>query len=243
MKRKRFLLIAGHGQGDPGAVTEYHQESVMTRELVSALSDLLKPYADVDVFDINKNMYKFLKTNSFDFTKYDYVFEGHFNACVNDTTGDGETTGTEILVHPSEKATTVEDLILKNISRLGFENRGVKKNRYDLQNMNICKGKQGVSYALLETCFIDDIDDIKLYMSLKKNVAEAIANGIIEGFGLEKSDKFDDIAECYGRQHINELAEMGIINGKGDGKFYPKEYITREDIAIMIRNTIKYIKG
>ena len=238
----RMLLIAGHGQGDPGACANNYKEAELVRGLVSSLSPILRQYAEVDVFDTEKNMYKFLQTNPFDFTKYDYVFEVHFDSCVNDTLGDGKTTGTGILVHPSEKAVTVEELILKNIARFGFKNRGVKT-RSDLQNMNICKGKQGVSYALLETCFIDDVDDIKLYVSLKENIAKAIADGIINGFGLKKSDKFDDIAECYGRQHINELAEMGIVNGKGDGKFYPKENVTREEVAIMIRNAIRYIKG
>ena len=207
----KILLIAGHGQGDPGACANGYQEAILTRELVSALSPILKQYADVTVFDTDKNMYKYLKSNKFNFKDYDYVFEVHFNASVNDTVGNGKTTGVEILVHPSEKATSVEKLIVDNISNLGFTNRGVKT-RSDLQNMNICKGSQGVSYALLETCFIDDIDDMKLYIARKNEVVSAIANGIIRGFGLNKkassTDKFSDISECYGRNHINEIAEM-----------------------------------
>lgn len=241
----KILLIAGHGQGDPGACSNGYQEATLTRELVSALSSVLNQYADVTVFDVNKNMYKYLKSNTFDFTPYDYVFEVHFNACVNDTSGDGKTTGVEILVHTSEKGTTVEQLIVNKIVELGFTNRGVKTHS-GLQNMNICKGKQGVSYALIETCFIDDIDDMKLYALNKTNIVNAIANGMIQGFGLQKkndADMFTDISDCYGRNHINELAKMGIINGKGDGTFAPKEPITREDVAIIVHNTIKYIKG
>lgn len=237
-----ILLIAGHGQGDPGACAGSYQEATLTRELVSALSVALKPYANVTVFDIAKNMYKYLKSNSFDFTKYDYVLEIHFNACVNDTKGNGITTGTEILVHTSEEATKVEEHILSKIASLGFRNRGIIP-RSNLQNMNICKGKQGVSYALLETCFIDDVDDMRLYNSYKNNVVMAIADGVVEGFGLKTKDKFTDISKCYGRQAINELADMGIIKGVGDGKFSPNLPITREDMAIMIRNTIKYIIG
>lgn len=235
----KILLIAGHGQGDPGACGNGYQEATLTRELVTALSDTLKHYAEITVFDTSKNMYKYLKSLNFYFGNYDYVFEVHFNAF------NGKADGTEILVHPSEKTTNVEKRIVENISKLGFVNRGVVK-RNNLQNMNICKGSQGVSYALIETCFIDNAEDIKRYISNKKKVVQAIADGIIDGFGLRKElpmNKFTDIADCYGRTHINELAEMGVINGRDDGTFAPKEPITREDAAIMIRNAIRYITG
>lgn len=191
----KILLIAGHGQGDPGACANGYKEADLVREIAPKLKNKLSAYANVDVFDMNKNMYKFLKAgNAFNFKNYDYVFELHFNAGVNDTKGNGKTTGTEILVHTSEKGTTVEKAIVSNISGLGFKNRGVKT-RTDLQNMNVCKKRQGVSYALLETCFIDDLDDIKLYMSKKDAVITAIANGIISGFGLGKEPKEEPIQE------------------------------------------------
>lgn len=129
-------------------------------------------------------MYKYLKAgNAFNFKEYDYVLELHFNAAANDKKGNGVTTGTEILVHSLESGTSVEDAIVKNISALGFKNRGIKK-RTNLLNMNTCKKAQNVSYALLETCFVDDLDDMNLYQAKKNDVINAIANGIIEGFGL-----------------------------------------------------------
>ena len=180
----KILLIPGHGQGDPGACGNGYKEAELVREMVKSLKNKLSPYAIVDVFDVNKNMYKFLKAgNSFNFKDYDYVFEVHFNAAAKDTKGDGRTTGTEILVHPTEKGTSVEKAIVNNVSALGFKSRGVKT-RTDLQNMNVCKKRQGVSYALIETCFIDDKDDMKLYISKKDAVNTAIANGIITGFNL-----------------------------------------------------------
>ena len=45
--------------------------------------------------------------------------------------------------------------------------------------------KQGVSSALLEVCFINDTDDMKLYNAKKHEIAKAIAEGIAEGFKLE----------------------------------------------------------
>lgn len=244
----KILLIAGHGDGDCGALGCDYEEANLTREVVGLLKTQLGKYADVDVFDTSKNMYKYLQKNSFNFKKYAYVFEVHFNACVDDETGNGVTTGTEILVHPSEAGTGVERAILENISALGFKNRGVKV-RSNLQNMNVCKGSQGVSYALLETCFIDDADDVKLYQAKKSAVITAITNGIVSGFGLTKETeaadvaKFKDTAGHYAEKTIDELTEMGVVNGKGDGTFSPNEPITRADACIIARNVIRYITG
>lgn len=212
----KILLIAGHGAGDPGACACGYQEANLVREIAPILKSKLSAYVDVDIFDTAKNMYKYLKSNSFNFKNYNYVLELHFNAAANDTTGNGVTTGTEILVHPSEKGTGVENAILKNICSLGFKNRGIKT-RSNLQNMNICKGSQGVSYALLETCFIDDADDMKLYQSKKDAVISAIANGIISGFGLTSSStesKNDNAELTTVNDIVWELSHRGIITDK-----------------------------
>ena len=189
----KILLIAGHGQGDPGACANGYQEETLTREIVDLLAVKLNNYADVTVFDTNKNMYRFLKSNSYNFKNFDYVFEVHFNAGVGDTMGNSQTTGTEILIHTKEIGATVEELILKKISLLGFKNRGVKK-RSNLLNMNTCKGTQGVSYALLETCFIDDLDDMSLYFKKKDDVVKAVADGIINGFNLRTKEEEQKMA-------------------------------------------------
>lgn len=179
----KILLVAGHGDGDPGAIGCGYREADLTRELVAKVADKLSPYAYVTIFNTAKNMYEYLKTNTFNFKDYYWVGEFHFNALKADD-GDGKNKGIEILVHPSEAGVSVEEAILKHVCNLGFTNRGIKNNRTDLQNMNICKGSQGVSYALIETCFIDDADDMKLYQKCKNEVADAIVKGIADGFGL-----------------------------------------------------------
>ena len=171
----KVLLVAGHGQGDPGACGNGHKEADLTRQLVGSIESILKAYADVSVFDTTKNMYKYLKNGGmFNFSPYDYIFEVHFNA--------GGGNGTEILVHEKQKGISVEETILKNISALGFKNRGVKR-RNDLQNMNKIF-KKGKEYALLETCFIDSTSDMAIWQEKAYDVALAVANGIITGFGL-----------------------------------------------------------
>ena len=180
----RILLIAGHGAGYPGAIGCGYTEAELTRKVVAGVEPILSGFADVEVFDPSKKMSNYIaKGNSFDFTPYDYVLEIHFNA-IKESISDGKVKGSEILVHPTEGVTTVEELILQNLKELGFTNRGVKKNRWDLIVMNTCKGAQSVSYALVEVCFIDDPDDMNIYLNNTAAVNHAIAEGVIGGYGL-----------------------------------------------------------
>ena len=172
----KILLIAGHGQGDPGAVGNGYKEADLTREVVSLLKTQLDNYADVTIADTAKNWLN----NSMNYSPYNYVLEIHFNAGVNDTKGNNGTTGTEIYITTSEKTYGVETNIVKGISSIGFKNRGVKRKNWAVISR---VKKQGVSAALLEVCFIDDADDMWLYQKKKTEVIKAIANGIINGFG------------------------------------------------------------
>ena len=198
----KILIICGHGNGDPGACACGYKEADLVREQGRLLVQSLSPYADVDLYDTSSNLYKVLKAGkTFNFKPYNYVLELHFNAGVKDQNGDGKSTGIEILVHTSEQGVGVETAIVNNVCALGFKNRGVKKLN-NLLNMNICKGKQGVSYALIETCFIDDLDDMKLYLNKKDEVVTAITNGIVTGFSLKKINK--ELTEAS--EITNELA-------------------------------------
>lgn len=204
----KILLIAGHGSGDPGALGNGFKEADLTRDLAGRLKLQLGSYADI--FDTTKNMYTYLRNGGgFDFSPYNYVLEIHFNAGISSSAAsDAKTTGTEILIHPDEMGFSVEREILKNIENLGFKNRGIKR-RNNLQNMNIIH-KLGISYALLEVCFIDDSDDMKLYNRSKDSVASSIADGIKKGFGIMSTPSelttVNDI--------VWELANRGIITDK-----------------------------
>jgi N-acetylmuramoyl-L-alanine amidase len=240
---KKILLIAGHGDGDCGAVGCGYQEANLTRVMVNLVKHYLDEYADVEIASTSKNWYKYIckEKNTFNFKPYDYVLEIHFNACVNDAKGNGKTTGTEIYVTTSEKGTSVEEGIVKNISKLGLTNRGVKKKNWSL--IHHIKS-QGVSSALLEICFIDDADDMYIYSSKREDIAKAIAKGIVDGFGLQAKDLgLQDISGHYAEDYIKDLYEMGIVKGDGNGNYKPDENLKRGDAAIMIRNAIKFITG
>ncbi|MCH5188324.1 MAG: N-acetylmuramoyl-L-alanine amidase [Oscillospiraceae bacterium] len=54
---------------------------------------------------------------------------------------------------------------------------------------------------------------------------------------------FSDTAGHWAENLIEELADMGIVQGDENGNFRPDDPATRAEAAEMIRNTIKYITG
>ena len=99
----------------------------------------------------------------------------HFNACVNDEKGNGYTTGTEVLLYSmSSKAKPYAERIVKKIANVGLKNRGVKThNAYVLKHTK-------APALLIETCFIDDRDDMNVYLKSPRKVAKAIVEGILD---------------------------------------------------------------
>lgn len=247
----KMLLIAGHGGTpyDPGACGCGCKEAVLTRELAALVKPELEAYAgmEVAIFDQSKDAYKHLKGGgALPLAGVSYVLEIHFNACVNDEAGDGRTTGTEILVKSNEASVGVEQAIANNIAALGLKNRGVKRND-GLLVMNTVK-RAGVSHALLETCFIDDRDDMTIYQANKKAVAAAIARGVATGFKLEKKEGENDMdyekfkqfmaryeqerekmpPSKYAGEAWDALKMVGICDGSA-----PRSPMTREQYAVM----------
>jgi len=204
----KLLVMAGHGRNmdgswDPGAIGCECQEANLTRELTK----LIKAAADVQGLpcDIapDRNHYSFFKNGGvYDVTGYNYVLEVHFNAsATTDPAGDGRKKGTMFYIDRSEKGHTVEDTILRKLIEIGSvqawdgvvitQRQESYKNGLMVQN---AIRRQGVSHAVLETCFITDMDDILWYQRNKKLIATKIIEGIIEGFGLAKDA---DGIPCY----------------------------------------------
>lgn len=171
-----ILLIAGHGAGDPGACGCGYEEADLTREVVGILADKLSGYADIDVYPMDHSAYHDLHCGDLqvNWQDYDYVLEVHFNAF------NGQACGTEIYTTRIEQSADVEECIMDKMGEY-FDVRGVKEMNFDV----IYSAKRaGVSSALLETCFIDNEDDMDTYINNTDGVVQAIADGIIEGFGL-----------------------------------------------------------
>ena len=96
----------------------------------------------------------------------------HFNAGANNPGGNGQTTGTEVLVYSmTSAAAPFASAICNAIASLGFKDRGVKV-RTDLYVLKHTKAPA----LLVECCFVDDADDVALYDA--DQMATAIVQGI-----------------------------------------------------------------
>lgn len=250
----RILLIAGHGGSpyDPGAVGCGYEEATETRRIVQNVTQYLRAYGiDVVLYGKNRNAYADLCNGIALLLGVDYVVEVHLNAGVGDQGGNGYTTGTEILVHPSESGVTVEQEILSRICALGFTNRGIKP-RGDLGVMGYYAAN-GISHALIETCFIDDADDMRLYESNFDAICKAIADGIVAGFGLAEGNDVEMLSQeeiqfvknLYQKSTAKEPSgwakdvwaeskKSGLIDGSR-----PQDVATREEVAAMIVRATK----
>lgn len=180
----KILLVSGHKPGHNACKATGVNEGELNAELVRTLLPLLSPYADVEAYPYDRDMYLdnkngCLKVNLKD---YRYIFEVHFNA------GGGR--GTSVQLHSSYRGgISVEQAIVDNVAALGFKKRGSNGivRRDDLLNMNTTL-RLGIDYALIETCFYDSTADMALYRQKKEAVAQAIVNGIIDGFGLKSGN-------------------------------------------------------
>lgn len=166
---KRIVLISGHGAGDPGASGNGYTEESLTREVTTQLYNRLKKSnLSVSLYPQSKDLYKSKDWNYF--TKNDEVIEVHFNAF------NGTAKGTEVLIKTGYKPDKVDESLLTTLSKY-FTNRGFKY-RNDLQNMNTFASK-GISYRLIEICFIDNYNDMKEYVSSETSIWDDLAGGII----------------------------------------------------------------
>lgn len=104
----------------------------------------------------------------------DYDISIHFNSGAKDCKGNGKTTGVEVFTYSSSsKANTIAKNICSSISALGLKNRGLK------YSTGLYFLKHTKSPALLiEVAFVDDKDDVNVYLSNIDNIANAIVNGI-----------------------------------------------------------------
>lgn len=151
--------------------------------------------------------------------KVDLDVSIHFNSGANDKSGNGKTTGVEVLLYSAtSKAKSYADATAKAIELLGFRNRGVKV-RTDLYFL-----KRTASPAMLvECCFVDDADDVKLYDY--KSMANAIVKGItgksyaepvqsIKDYEAERSDAETAIGNPTALYRVQVGAYSQITNAE-----------------------------
>ena len=245
----RLLVMAGHGRNsdgswDPGAVGNGYQEANLTREL----RDLIKAAADragvpCDVAP-DRNHYSYFKHGgTYDFSPYTYVLEVHFNASSKvDSAGDGQMKGSMVYIDQSEKGHSVEDAILNNLyaigSRQAWDGVVVTQRQESYKNGLMVQSKvraQGVSHAVLETCFVTDQDDMDWYLVNKTKIASAIIAGIQQGFGLNYTKKVTPymvkVDVAFIPDHVLNIREQPTTKSPVAGKITETMSLTIVDEA------------
>ena len=174
------LVICGHGQGktgyDAGAVNS--SINITEAEKVRELSGLMKQHATKTHFITDKNVYDFRNIASIS-KGYESVTELHFNSF------NSQAQGTEVLIKDGFKPDNL-DTGLKNVLEKYFKARGFKFVDW-LYNANMM-AKTGISYRLIEVCFIDNNTDMAIYEKNKRDIARELME-VIEDRKISENPK------------------------------------------------------
>lgn len=177
----KFTVHAGHNPdgktacGAIGLIKESTENRNVKNEVIRLLKEEGHTVYDCTVENgtsvsdiVNKQV---SKMNSY--SNIDLHISIHFNSGANDKTGNGKSTGVEVLVYNTSgtKYDTAKKICSK-IEVLGYENRGVKIRT----NLGVLS-KTKAQALLVECCFVDDKDDIDLYNY--KRIAKAIVEGVL----------------------------------------------------------------
>ena len=162
--------LSGAGSGAVGII----EESIETRNVGNALINLLKSNGhEVVNCTIDKassqNAYLAQAVEMANRQDLDYFISFHFNAY------NGKAFGTEVYTYEGRRFADALE-VCKNISNLGFANRGVK-NGTGLYVVKKTKAKS----MLIECCFVDNVEDVDTYRRVGPNaIAEAVYKAITD---------------------------------------------------------------
>ena len=172
----KVYIDAGHGQDssgtgwgwDPGAMSGGYTEATQTQQLADKVANVLRSQYGLEVY-VNKSGYYKLRQTQASMLDCGVLVSIHFNA--------GGGTGTESYIHTQNAAwgsSTLQNSVHSGlVSSLGLPDRG--KGRMQLA---VVSGK--LPAVLLEICFIDNSNDMKVYTNKMDSVAAGIAKGIAE---------------------------------------------------------------
>lgn len=177
---KTVWIDAGHGGRDPGAVNKNLElcEKDLALKLSLEVEKRLKEYGINVVMtrkdDITTNYiqrYQLENKNN-----CNLALSLHLNSCMKENTA----TGAEVWVHSKAYPVTVKfaESLLNEISKVdGMKIRGVKKGYPGNPNVDFwCNRLTKSLSALLEICFINNDQDVKIFLQNYKAYAIAIAD-------------------------------------------------------------------
>ena len=230
------LVICGHGQGknvyDSGAVNR--SLNITEAEKVRELASLMAQHATKTHFITDKNVYDFKNIVSIS-KGYESVTELHFNSF------NGQAQGTEVLIKEGFTPDSL-DTALKNVLEKYFKTRGFKFVDW-LYNANVM-ANTGISYRLIEVCFIDNNADMAIYEKNKHVIARELME-VIEGRKISENPKPTPKAQASVNGIGIEQLATDTVNGKyGNGDERKKKLGKLYDsVQIVINERFKVISA
>lgn len=171
-----LFLIAGHGDGDPGAAGNGYTEAERVRALANRIKEL--GGGDVTLGDTSRNWYADNLISSLDISRSWQIVELHMDGAVSYARG-----GHVIIQSGLGGADQYDERLAAFISEV-FPGRAKSiVERNDLANPGSAAAK-GYPYRLLECGFITSQEDIEIFNSS----LDDIAAGILECFDISSKN-------------------------------------------------------
>lgn len=234
-----IMLDAGHGGRDPGAVYNGRQEKDDTLNLVFAIGEILQNN-DIDVqytrtTDVYESPYqKAMEANE---AGVDYFLSIHRNSFPQDNT----VSGVESLVYNKQGIKyEMAQNINAQLETVGFVDLGVQAR----PNLVVLR-RTKMPAVLVEVGFINSDTDNQLFDANFNDIAQAIANGILETLGSPGQEEEMSYSvqvgafrnRRYAEEFLMELQEMDfpvrIERGEGFYRVRVGEFETLEEAVRM----------
>ena len=170
-----IFIIAGHGDGDPGASGNGYKEY----ERVRALAKKIKAYGgdNVTVGDTSRDWYKDNLISSLNISKDWQIVELHM-----DGASASSARGGHVIINSGYDPDKYDKALAEFISGILPGRASTIAKRSDLANPKRAAAK-GYPYRLLECGFITNAQDVKIFNGQMDDIAE----GILSVFGIKVS--------------------------------------------------------
>ena len=213
------LLDGGHGGKDPGAVGNRLNEKDINLSVVLLVGEILKKQ-NIDVIysratDVFVELHH--RTQKANTAKADVFVSIHCNSASNPLARGVETFYYSNSKESAKLAKAVQDSLVA--TKLYSANRGVKTADFHVIRAS------NMPAVLVELGFINNVEDSKILKNKQKEMAAAIAQGILEYLGIEKEGEYK--VEKVKIDLNRKIKEVDAINK--DGHNYVKLQDLRDD--------------
>ena len=197
-----IVIDAGHGGADPGAVFEGRQEKDDTLRLALAVGKILEENGQNVIYTRTTDVYQtpFQKATIGNEARADFFVSIHRNS----SPVAGQYSGVETLVY---ERSGIKEEMAENINReleeTGFENLGVKE-RPGLVVLRRTK----MPAVLVEAGFINNGEDNRIFDENFEEVAQAIADGILQTIYAQEVESYEYEKEAETPYRI----QLGFFN-------------------------------